>query len=143
MRRPLDSKLYYSISEVAEITGLPPHTLRAWEREFPCLRPRRSRGKNRAYRDRDVAIVLLLKRLLHEERYTTEGVRQKLRHEPALVSQAIPTGAASLDGQKAVLPPRGCATAPEALVRGLAPDVRALLSYSRQELRSILHLLGG
>ena len=67
------TKLYYSISEVAEITDLQPYTLRAWEKEFPCLRPRRARGKNRAYRERDIGIVQLIKQLLYEEGYTTKG----------------------------------------------------------------------
>ena len=78
-------KLYYSISEVAEITDLQPYTLRAWEKEFTCLRPRRARGKNRAYRGRDIGIVLLIKQLLYEEGYTTKGVKQKLKNEPELL----------------------------------------------------------
>lgn len=79
------TKLYYSISEVAEITDLQPYTLRAWEKEFPCLRPRRARGKNRAYRERDIGIVQLIKQLLYEEGYTTKGVKQKLKNEPGLL----------------------------------------------------------
>ncbi|MBJ67969.1 MAG: hypothetical protein CME28_08180 [Gemmatimonadetes bacterium] len=78
-------KLYYSISEVAEITDLQPYTLRAWEKEFTCLRPRRARGKNRAYRGRDIGIVLLIKQLLYQEGYTTKGVKQKLKNEPELI----------------------------------------------------------
>ncbi len=78
-------KLYYSISEVAEITDLQPYTLRAWEKDFTCLRPRRARGKNRAYRERDIGIVLLIKQLLYEERYTTKGVKLKLKNEPELL----------------------------------------------------------
>ena len=79
MNNPLGTKLYYSISEVAEITDLQPYTLRAWEKEFPCLRPRRARGKNRAYKERDIGIILLIKKLLYEERYTTQGVKKKLK----------------------------------------------------------------
>ena len=87
-RRALDTKLYYSIGEVAEITQLPQYTLRAWEKEFSCLRPRRVRGKNRAYRERDIGIILLIKRLLHQDRYSTRGARQKLKNEPELVRSA-------------------------------------------------------
>lgn len=87
-RKPGIGKLYYSIGEVGELTGLPPYTLRSWEKEFPCLRPKRVRGKNRAYRPRDIGIILLIKRLLHEERYSTAGARRKLRNEPELVQQA-------------------------------------------------------
>ncbi len=88
MKNPRQKKLYYSISEVAELTQLQPYTLRAWEKEFACLRPRRSRGgKNRAYRERDIGIILLIKRLLYEECYTTQGVKKKLKDEPELLRQ--------------------------------------------------------
>lgn len=88
-RRPgVGTKLYYSIGEVAELTDLPPYTLRSWEKEFPWLRPKRVRGKNRAYRARDIGIILLIKRLLHEERYSTVGARRKLRNEPESIQRA-------------------------------------------------------
>lgn len=85
VKKSLDTKLYYSISEVAELTDLQPYTLRAWEKEFACLRPRRARGKNRAYRTRDIAIIQLIKQLLYAEGYTTKGVKQKLKNEPDLL----------------------------------------------------------
>lgn len=85
MKNALGTKIYYSISEVADITDLQPYTLRAWEKEFSCLRPRRARGKNRAYRERDIGIVQLIKQLLYEEGYTTKGVKQKLKNEPELL----------------------------------------------------------
>ena len=99
MRRPLGRKLYYSIGEVSELTQLQPYTLRAWEKEFSCLRPRRVRGKNRAYRERDIGIILLIKRLLYEERYSTRGVRQKLKNDPELIQRAVETAAARLTGE--------------------------------------------
>ncbi len=85
MKNALGTKIYYSISEVADITDLQPYTLRAWEKEFSCLRPRRARGKNRAYRERDIGIIQLIKQLLYEEGYTTKGVKQKLKNEPELL----------------------------------------------------------
>ena len=88
MKNSLTRKLYYSISEVAKITNLQPYTLRAWEKEFSCLRPRRLHGKNRSYRARDIGIIILIKRLLYDERYTTQGVSQKLKTEPDLVRHA-------------------------------------------------------
>lgn len=89
MKYPLGQKLYFSISEVAEITDLQPYILRTWEKEFACLRPRRLRGKNRAYRQRDINLILLIKRLLYEERFTIQGVRQKLKHNTDLIREAI------------------------------------------------------
>lgn len=52
------------------------------------------RGKNRAYRERDIGIILLIKRLLHHDRYSTRGVRQKLKNEPELVRSAGESGTA-------------------------------------------------
>ena len=106
-RPGVGTKLYYSIGEVAELTDLPPYTLRSWEKEFPSLRPRRVRGKNRAYRARDIGIVLLIKRLLHEERYSTAGARLKLRNEPELIQEA----SAGFVGEGSRSPPSGSSSA--------------------------------
>ena len=50
----LDTKLYYSIREVAGYTGVKAHVLRYWEQEFPTLRPKKNRAGNRSYRPRDI-----------------------------------------------------------------------------------------
>ena len=79
MAQPVLSKLYYSIGEVAAITGVKPHILRFWENEFPILRPQRHQsGKDRRYRERDVQLILTIKRLVYQEKYTIEGARKKL-----------------------------------------------------------------
>jgi DNA-binding transcriptional MerR regulator len=72
-------KRYYRIGEVAKITGVKPHVLRYWESEFRWMAPQKSRSKQRMYRQRDIDVVMLLKRLLHEERFTIAGARKKLR----------------------------------------------------------------
>jgi DNA-binding transcriptional MerR regulator len=72
-------KRYYRIGEVAKITGVKPHVLRYWESEFRWMAPQKSRSKQRMYRQRDIDVVQLLKRLLHEERFTIAGARKKLR----------------------------------------------------------------
>jgi DNA-binding transcriptional MerR regulator len=71
-------KLYYSISEVAEMTGLEAHVLRYWESEFEQLRPKKNRAGNRVYTDRDIAIVRRVQHLLRDEKYTIDGARQVL-----------------------------------------------------------------
>ena len=73
-----DDKLYYSISEVAELTAIKPYVLRFWEKEFPILRPKKNRGGNRSYQRREIDLVNRIKHLLYEEGYTIEGARQKL-----------------------------------------------------------------
>jgi DNA-binding transcriptional MerR regulator len=73
-----EEKLYYSISEVAEMTDVKPYVLRFWEKEFPLLRPKKNRGGNRTYQKREIALVSRIKNLLYEQGYTIEGARQKL-----------------------------------------------------------------
>ena len=74
----LPDKLYYSISEVAKQTGVKPHVLRYWEQEFPSLKPKKNRAGNRVYRSKEIQVVLLVKQLLYEEKYTIEGANKKL-----------------------------------------------------------------
>jgi DNA-binding transcriptional MerR regulator len=71
-------RLYYSISEVCQMTGLKPHVLRYWETAFPMLKPGKNQAGNRIYRPRDVQLIKLIKKLLYDERFTVDGARQKL-----------------------------------------------------------------
>lgn len=75
----LPDKLYYSIREVAEHTGVEPHVLRYWESEFPTLKPKRARSGARSYRKKDVEEILLIRSLLHEQGYRIDGARKYLR----------------------------------------------------------------
>ena len=74
-----DGKLYYRIGEVAELTGVKPYVLRYWESEFKWMSPQKSRSRQRLYRKRDIEMIQLIKKLLHEQRYTIAGARKKLR----------------------------------------------------------------
>lgn len=76
-------KIYYSIGEVSELVGVPPHVLRYWEEEFSFLRPPKRRTGARAYREQDIARVRRIKTLLYEEGYTIKGARKRLRGEIA------------------------------------------------------------
>jgi DNA-binding transcriptional MerR regulator len=71
-------RLYFRIGEVSDITGVPPYVLRYWESEFPALQPRKSGGGQRLYRKRDVLMVLDIRKLLYQERYTVAGARRRL-----------------------------------------------------------------
>ncbi|MGH0036537.1 MAG: MerR family transcriptional regulator [Myxococcota bacterium] len=74
-----DGRLYYRIGEVSRITGVKPYVLRYWETEFRWMSPQKSRSKQRLYRAKDIETILLIKRLLYEERYTIAGARRRLR----------------------------------------------------------------
>ncbi|MEW6508403.1 MAG: MerR family transcriptional regulator [Bacteroidota bacterium] len=71
-------KLYYSISEVSRLTGLEQYILRYWETEFEQLRPGKNRAGNRIYTNKDIKLILQIKRLLREEKYTIEGAKKIL-----------------------------------------------------------------
>jgi len=71
-------KLYYSISEVAKITGLKEYVLRFWEKEFDQLHPKKNRGGNRTYTQKDIEIVNRINHLRKKEKLTIEGTRAKL-----------------------------------------------------------------
>ncbi len=77
--KAIEEKLYYSISEVAQMTDLEAYVLRFWEKEFPSLHPKKNRGGNRAYQKKDIEMVNRIKSLLYTENYTIEGARTRLR----------------------------------------------------------------
>ncbi len=72
-------KLYYSISEVAKITGLEAYVLRYWEKEFDILKPKKNRGGNRTYTQNDIDIVNRINYLRKKEKLTIEGARKRLK----------------------------------------------------------------
>ncbi len=75
----LPDKLYFKIGEVAKLVGVKPYVLRYWETEFASIRPGKTRSQHRLYRRRDVETLLEIRRLLHDERYTIEGAKRRLR----------------------------------------------------------------
>lgn len=81
MRKDGLQKLYYSIREVTELTGVEAHVLRFWEKEISLLKPRRGRSGNRAYKERDIQIVFAIKDLLYNQKYTIQGASDRLRNE--------------------------------------------------------------
>ena len=75
----IPDKLYFKIGEVSELLGLEPYVLRYWESEFPVLSPKKSGTGHRLYRRKDVELLLRIKHLLYERRFTIEGARQSLQ----------------------------------------------------------------
>lgn len=73
-------KLYYSISEVSKITELEQYVLRYWETEFEQLRPAKNLAGNRIYTNKDIKLILQIKKLLREEKYTIDGAKKLLKN---------------------------------------------------------------
>ncbi|HML17029.1 MAG TPA: MerR family transcriptional regulator [Bryobacteraceae bacterium] len=124
-RQEIPDKLYFRIGEVARLAGIKPYVLRFWETEFPALGPRKSGTGHRLYRRKDVELVLEIKRLLYEKRFTIEGARKFLetrgRGEPA-------------PAQKTSKPKK-------AQQATLFSDDSSMLDAVRKELRALLEIL--
>ena len=69
----------FKIGEVAELTELKTYVLRYWESEFEALNPQKSAFNQRMYSRRDVETVLLIKKLLYEEKFSIEHTVHALR----------------------------------------------------------------
>ncbi|HEX9885088.1 MAG TPA: MerR family transcriptional regulator [Longimicrobiales bacterium] len=115
MNEPIARKVYYSIGEVCDLVGLKPHVLRYWESQFEVLRPTKNRAGNRIFRSKDIEVILLVKHLLYDEKYTIEGARQRVLEMKA---------SGELDEERADL------VAPEFLA-GMKAELRELLDLLR------------
>lgn len=89
----IPEKLFFRIGEVCELIRVQPHVLRYWETEFPMLAPQKNRAGQRVYRRRDVEMVMRIRDLLYEEKFTIAGAKKRLMEESrsgALRSKSAP-----------------------------------------------------
>jgi DNA-binding transcriptional MerR regulator len=124
IRPEIPDKLYFRIGEVSRLAGIKPYVLRFWETEFSSLGPKKSGKGHRLYRRKDVELVLEIKRLLYDKRYTIEGARRFLDSRSREVS-AKPSGAGKAPRSQ------------PALFGDAGPALEAI----RKELTEILQLL--
>ena len=90
-------KLYFSISEVSDMTGVKAHVLRYWESEFPDLRPKKNRAGNRSYREKDIRMVMTIRDLLYKQGFTIQGARMQIRTRREENGETAAAAAATLD----------------------------------------------
>ncbi len=126
LRPEIPDKLYFRIGEVSRLAGIKPYVLRFWETEFSSLGPKKSGKGHRLYRRKDVELVLEIKRLLYDKRYTIEGARKYLDSR----TREIGSKSSSSGGGKAARPQ-------PALFGDNGPALDAI----RKELADILQLL--
>ncbi len=79
MKPQIPDKLFFKIGEVANLAGVEQHVLRYWEDEINALKPSKNKFGQRLYKKGDVALVLEIKRLLYEEKFTVAGAKNKLK----------------------------------------------------------------
>jgi DNA-binding transcriptional MerR regulator len=87
--RSLPDKLYFKIGEVSEIAGVPSYVLRFWETEFKRIKPMRTDSGQRLYRKKDVKLVLKIKHLLYEKKFTIQGANQFLKKSTKAPSERL------------------------------------------------------
>ncbi|HEX5228772.1 MAG TPA: MerR family transcriptional regulator [Bryobacteraceae bacterium] len=131
IRPEIPDKLYFRIGEVSRLAGIKPYVLRFWETEFSSLGPKKSGKGHRLYRRKDVELVLEIKRLLYEKRYTIEGARKYLDEHPREAALK-----AAADGSTTKLS-RPQPTQQPTLYDNSGPGLDAI----RKELADILQLL--
>jgi len=90
---PAMKKLYYSMGEVSKLTGLEPHVLRNWEKTYTKLNPKKNSAGNRVYKEQELSLIFRIKELLHDKKYSAEGVNDILNGDkeesvPELSSKA-------------------------------------------------------
>jgi DNA-binding transcriptional MerR regulator len=87
MEKGIPERLYYRIRDVCRIAGVKPHVIRYWEQEFKEIRPAKSSKGQRLYTKKDLGRILLVKRLLYEERFTIEGAKRYLSEKGGILRE--------------------------------------------------------
>ena len=100
--KPRVKKLYYSIGEVSELTKLKSYVLRYWETEFSQLKPPKNRAGNRTYRKKDIDLILDIKDLLYNKKFTIEGARTMIKSKDPDLNLGTPIGGLN-EKQKLIL----------------------------------------
>ena len=96
----IPDKLFFRIGEVSQLVGVKEYVLRYWESEFPGLSPRKSSSGQRMFRRKDVELLLRIKHLLYDQKFTIEGARKALqeKNKPAVVRETKRSAQAELFG---------------------------------------------
>ncbi len=124
----------FKIGEVCEIAGVKPFVLRYWETEFAELAPAKGAGGQRTYSKADVELILRIKQLLYEERFTVAGAKKRLAEDQA--QPARPASPAPQQAKRAAKPARLDSGTSEQVER-----LRRAVAEARQELEALLALL--
>ena len=147
----IPEKLFFRIGEVCELIKVQPHVLRYWETEFPMLAPQKNRAGQRVYRRKDVEMVMRIRDLLYEEKFTIAGAKKKLIDEmrgsgartKAHVREPLPANdpiiEESVEPREADSPP---AEAPPADAdQGMSPRARRAIRVIKHDLEELLTIL--
>ena len=80
-------KLFYSISEVADMFNVNQSNLRFWEKEFKQLKPKRNDKGTRFYSPDDILVIKQIIYLVTEQKHTLDGARRKLSQKKDAIAK--------------------------------------------------------
>jgi DNA-binding transcriptional MerR regulator len=122
----IPDKAFFKIGEVAEILGVKAYIIRYWESEFSQLHPEKSTGNQRVYSRNDVNLLLTIKNLLWDQKFTIEGARKQLSaRRSAQPEEGTPETPPSSDEARAAQPARTLFPAPPTAV---TPSMKSFLA---------------
>ena len=121
------------IGEAARALGVETYVLRFWETQFPFLKPKHTRTKHRFYQEKDLDVLRLIKRLLHDEGFTIVGANKHIKEfgiDALMAGKPLPKNAPASSPERA--------SSPSPAIDGQA---RRVLNEVRRDLESIQKIL--
>jgi len=133
----IPEKLFFRIGEVCDLIKVQPHVLRYWETEFPMLAPQKNRAGQRVYRRKDVEMVLRIRDLLYEEKFTIAGAKKRLLEDMRGGSVRAKI-AEEIAAEKTSEPQPASASPPSTTDQSTSPQTRSVLRLLKSDLEDLL-----
>jgi len=130
-------KLFFRIGEVCDLIKVQPHVLRYWETEFPMLAPQKNRAGQRVYRRKDVEMVLRIRDLLYEEKFTIAGAKKRLLEDMRAGSVRARL-AGEIAAAQETEPQRASASPSPTADPSTSPQTHTLLRMLKSDLEDLL-----
>jgi DNA-binding transcriptional MerR regulator len=130
----IPEKLFFRIGEVCDLIKVQPHVLRYWETEFPMLAPQKNRAGQRVYRRKDVEMVLRIRDLLYEEKFTIAGAKKRLLDE----SRGAPRVKLAEEASAEKIEPSPASIVSPPSDQSASPQTRGVLRVIRRDLEDLL-----
>ncbi len=96
-KEPEIKKLYYSITEVAEMFDVNASLIRFWEREFDVLKPKKSTSGTRLYTANDIEQLKVVYDLVKVQCLTLDGAKKFLKENKKQIKIELKTNKDSLN----------------------------------------------
>jgi DNA-binding transcriptional MerR regulator len=138
----IPEKQYFKIGEVSEILDVEPYVLRYWESEFKILKPTRTRARQRLYHKKDLELLMEIKHLLYDEKFTIAGAKkrlQEMKKQSSAEKRAKKTGKAVKARDEVDIPEEKT----ETLHVSDRSDYRDILVEIKRELKELRAILEG